>query len=214
MVKMIEQFNKIKSEYDKRLIKRELLVNEYEQLKESKITLEKLVKDSNAAAYVIRLIAKQTQQNLEFHVSNIVTSALRAIDPGDWPEEFVMRFEIRGRAGGEQTECDMFFKEAGEEYAPELGSGGGPLDVASFALRIAYWSLKKNRSTFLLDEPFKYVSPDLQNRTSKMVKMMCDMLGIQIILISHALDIEDYSDKEINVSRIGGRSVVKIGEEK
>lgn len=206
---MIEQFHKIKKEYETRIVKRDLLTDELSTLKVSHKSLIQLVSDSEKAAHVIQTVAKTTQQNLEFHVSAIVTSALRAIDPGDWPDEFRMRFEIRGRSSGKQTEADMFFVEGGEEYEPELGSGGGPLDIASFALRLAYWSLKKNRPTFILDEPFKYVSPDLQNRTSQMVKAMCSNLDIQIILISHAEYIQDYSDKEFRVTKRNKRSTVK-----
>jgi len=205
----IADYTEIKAEYARQVMKRDMLLSTHTELESSHILLCERVDASEKASHIIHHVAQQTQQNLEFHVSTIVTSALRAIDPGDWPDEFIMRFVIRGRASGSQSECNMYFKEGGEEYEPELGSGGGPLDVASFALRIAYWSLKKNRPTFIFDEPFKYVSPDLQNKTSEMVKMLCDKLGIQIILISHAEDIEDYSDKEFRVSKVNGRSLVK-----
>jgi len=200
------EYNTIKKTYEKRLLQLQLdLDNQREQEVALAVKEAKLI-DAEQAAHVLQEVGKQTQQNLEFHISNIVTSALLAVD-SDWPE-FITRFEIRGRSKGSQTECDLLFKEGDAEYKPELGSGGGALDVASFAIRIARWSLKKNRPVFLLDEPFKFVDPSHQHKVSEMVKMLSDELGIQIIMVSHAEDIEDFADKIVGVMKINGVSKV------
>ena len=200
------EFATIKQEYGKRLAQLQIHTDRQSVLIPECARLETKLVDAEQAAHVIQEVGKQTQQNLEFHISNIVSSALNAVD-SDWPE-FVTRFEVKGRTAGKQTECLLLFKEGDNEYKPELGSGGGPLDVASFALRIARWSLKKNRATFALDEPFKFVDPTHQNKTSKMVKMISDELGIQIIMVSHAEDIEDYADKTIRVTKMNGKSTI------
>ena len=155
------------------------------------------------ALAVLQIVSKNTQQELEFHISNLVTTAVQSVNP-DWPE-FVVRVVIRRN----QTECDLLFSELGVEQRPADSSGGGPKDVASFALRIAYWSLKKNRPTFILDEPFRNVSPDLQERVSDMLKMVSDKLQIQIIMVSHQDDINLAADKTFFNTKKGKIAEVK-----
>ena len=144
---------------------------------------------SKKASVIIQNVAQETQKNLEFHLSHLVTTALAAVFPEDI--EFVARIEVRRG----QTECDLLFKEHGQEYNPLEGSGFGPVDVASFALRVTFWTLKKNRPCFVLDEPFRNVSPDLQHKVSDMLKMVSEKLGLQIIMVSHQEDVNVSADK-------------------
>jgi DNA repair exonuclease SbcCD ATPase subunit len=88
-------------------------------------------------------------------------------------------------------------------------AGGGPIDVASFALRLMYWTLNKTRPIFVLDEPFKFVSVDLQPKCSEMLKMMPDKLGIQIVMISHLPEIIAAADKIFVVEQKAGVSTVR-----
>ena len=200
------EYASIKKTYDKRALQLQLDTEKKVAVEINSQRLETKLIDAEQAAYILQDVGKETQQNLEFHISNIVTSALHAVD-SEWPE-FIVRFEVKGRAAGAQTECLLLFKEGDNEYKPELGSGGGPLDVASFALRIARWSLKKNRPCFLLDEPFKFVDPTHQHKTSEMVKMLSEELIIQIIMVSHAEDIEDFADKIVHMEKVSGESII------
>jgi DNA repair exonuclease SbcCD ATPase subunit len=149
------------------------------------------------ARVIIQRVSQETQKNLEFHLSHLVTTALASVFPEQI--EFVARIEVRRG----QTECDLLFKEYGQEYDPLEGSGFGPVDVASFALRITFWSLNKNRPTFVLDEPFRNVSPDLQHKVSDMLKMVSEKLGVQIVMISHQEDINISADKTFLAKKEG-----------
>jgi len=200
-------FEVIKKKYNDNRVELNLLNSTRQDLSDKKERWDTRLGFAEKAAIIIQEVAKQTQQNLEFHISNIVTSALYAVGGKEWPE-FVARFDTRKRAKGSQIECNLLFKEGEHEYKPELGSGGGAMDVASFTLRIAYWLLKKNRPVIIVDEPFKHVSPDLQPRTSKMAKMVADSKGLQILLTSHAEDIEDYANNTIKVSKVKGISQI------
>ena len=149
------------------------------------------------ARVIIQTVAKETQKNLEFHLSHLVTMALAAVFPEEI--EFVARIEVRRG----KTECDLLFKEFDQEYDPLEGSGFGPVDVASFALRITFWSLNKNRPTFILDEPFRNVSPDLQHKVSDMLKEISKRLGVQIVMVSHQEDINVSADKTFVATKEG-----------
>jgi DNA repair exonuclease SbcCD ATPase subunit len=68
-----------------------------------------------------------------------------------------------------------------------FSGGGGAIDVASFALRIALWSMQqpKTRPTLILDEPFKHLKGEVTNRkVLEMVNKISKKLNIQIIMVS------------------------------
>ena len=159
-----------------------------QQLEEDRESLEK-------ARTIIQQVAISTQQNLQFHISTIVTNAMLSVDP-DWPE-----FEIEFVTRRNRAECDILFVEEGARQHPLDSSGGGAKNIASFALRVSYWTLKKNRPTLILDEPFRDVSPDRQDRVSEMLSDVCKRLGIQIIMVSHADEINIAADKTFVVKK-------------
>jgi len=161
------------------------------------------LKSSEKALIIVQEVAKETQKALEYRISNLVTTALSAVLPE--PPEFVVRFEIRRN----QTECDLLIKEGDFEQRPADGSSGGSIDIASFALRIARWSLNKNRPVFLLDEPFRNVSPDLQHKVSDMLKMISEKLGIQILMVSHAQNINVSANKTFLTHKSGEKSIIE-----
>lgn len=171
-------------------------------------TLEYRYEHIQKARAVIQTVAQQTQKQLEYHISGLVTTALAAVF--DDPYNFVVQFNQRRN----RTECDLLFERDGNSWYPlrEEASGGGPIDVAAFALRVAFMSMEKpkRRSTLLLDQPFSNLSPDRQNLASQMVKEISKRLGLQIIMISHAEGIIDSADKIFEVSKQGDISHVSI----
>lgn len=170
-----------------------------ENLNRTKLRAEAIEK----ARVLIQLAAQKTQQNLIYHISAPVTAAIRSVLPDNI--NYIARIETRRN----KTECDLLFEEDGNEYKPLKGSGFGAVNVAAFVERICFWSLKKNRKSFLLDEPFRDVSPDFQYKVSNMVKELCTRLGIQILMVSHAEDINMAADKTFVVSKKKGISEVK-----
>lgn len=149
--------------------------------------------NSLRARIVIQEVAQKIQQTLESHISYIVTKALDAI-PFDEKFSFGMEFVTRNN----QTECDVFFiNKDGERVEPMAGSGGGVKDIASFAIKIALWSLtKKTRALFIEDEPLKFLhSPILQDAAGQMIREICKRHNIQIIMVTDQEDIYQYADK-------------------
>jgi DNA repair exonuclease SbcCD ATPase subunit len=111
----------------------------------------------------------------------VVTKSLQAVF--DDPYEFRIHFERkRGR-----TEARLVFERGGEEIDPMEASGGGPVDVASFALRLSCMMLSRPpiRRLLVLDEPFKFVSPNLRDRVRRLIEALSGEFGIQIIMVTH-----------------------------
>jgi DNA repair exonuclease SbcCD ATPase subunit len=200
---MIHEFKVITARFKADKLTRDALMEKYKRLESSKESLETELEDAENARAIIQIVAKETLSNLEFRISNLVSLSLSSVS-FDWPE-FIARVESRRN----QTEVDLLFKEFDVEQKPLDSSGFGAADVAAFALRPSFWSLKKNRPTMLLDEPFRNVSPDLQYKVSEMITMISKKLGIQFLIVSHAEDINVSADKTFFFEKIGKITHVK-----
>lgn len=164
-----------------------------ERLKQKQEMFEKL----DQAREIIRQVGLRTQQQLQFHISDITSLALDAVfdDPYQLKVEFVERRN--------KTECDLFFVRNGQEIDPLEASGYGAVDVAAMALRIASWSMKnpKSDNVIVLDEPFRFLSQDRQELASKMLKELSSRLGIQFIIVTHEDILAQYADRVFLVQK-------------
>jgi len=130
---------------------------------------------------ICQAVAQQVQQQAHERIASVVTKSLQAVF--DDPYEFRIHFERkRGR-----TEARLVFERGGEEIDPMEASGGGPVDVASFALRLSCMMLSRPpiRRLLVLDEPFKFVSPNLRDRVRRLIEGLSEEFGIQIIMVTH-----------------------------
>jgi len=156
------------------------------------------------AREIIREVGLKTQEQLSFHISDITSLALEAVfdDPYELQVEFVQRRN--------KTECDLYFVRNEEKIDPLSASGGGAVDVTAFALRIASWSMNQphTRPVIILDEPLRFLSVDLQERASTMIKEISKKLGLQFIIITHESTLATYADKTFETKL--RRGVTKI----
>jgi len=159
------------------------------------------------AREIIRHVGQKTQEQLCFHISDITSLALEAVF--DNPYKLVTEFVQRRN----KTECDLHFERDGEKVNPMDASGGGAVDVASFALRVASWSMQrpKSRSVLVMDEPFKNLSTGLLPRASQMLKQISSELGLQIIMVTHLEELMEEADKVFKVSI--KRGITSVREE-
>lgn len=162
------------------------------------------LKEHEQAREIIKEVGLKTQSQLQVYISDIATLALNAVfdDPYELKVEFVQRRN--------KTECDIYFVRDGNRIDPLGASGGGAVDIASFALRIASWSMTTphTRNTIVLDEPLRFLSAGLQERASTMLKEISEKLGIQFILISHNETLASFADKTFEVKLKKGISQI------
>jgi len=155
---------------------------------------------------IIQQVSKLTQQQLEIHISELVSLALEAVFLN--PYKMVLKFETRRN----RSEADLLLQdENGNLLSPMDSVGGGVVDVASFALRIALFSLKrpKPRAVMIMDEPLKFLSKDLQGRASTMIGELSKKLGIQFLLITHEEGLTIGADSIFSVSVNNGVSSIE-----
>lgn len=150
-------------------------------LKAESRTHQQQLRRLERAREIIREVGLKTQQQLEYHIADITSMALSAVF--DDPYELVVEFVQRRN----KTECDLYFRRDGTRVDPLSASGGGAVDVAAFALRVASWSMQQPRThnVLLLDEPFKHLKGVEENRhVLEMVQQISKKLNIQILMVS------------------------------
>ena len=158
------------------------------------------------AREIIRKIGMETQNSLSFHINDIVSLALDSVF--DNPYQFAVDFVNRRN----KTECDLYFVRDGNRIDPLTASGVGAVDVASFALRIASWSMARPRTdnVIILDEPFRFLSENYQERASNMLREVSQKLGIQLIIVTHETVLTTSADRIFEVSIKKGISQIKV----
>ena len=150
---------------------------------------------------LIQRVAKATQDQMTWYISEKVSAAVRFVFP-DHSFEFLLRFVTRRGS----TEADILLVDAdGNEIRPRDADGGGLVNVVAFALRVVLWSLTKpTRPSFWLDEPLHFLhSRDAHLRVSRLMKEVSDELGIQLVMVTgeETEEIISQADRVFEVKR-------------
>ena len=161
----------------------------HKQLQET----EQLVEAATEAQELAQLVAQTIQQQAHEQIAGVVSRGLSAVF--DEPYVFQIHFERkRGR-----TEARLVFEREGVEVDPMTASGGGVVDVASFALRISCRALNKPslRKLMVMDEPFKFVSEEYRERVKLFLETLAQEMGVQFIMVTHINELKTGSVKEL-----------------
>ena len=155
---------------------------EKNELKELEEAENNLTAHEEAQA-IAQDVAQQIQQQAHAQIAKVVSICLEAVF--DEPYYFQIHFERkRGR-----TEASLVFEKEGKEIDPLDASGGGVIDVAAFALRLACLLLSrpKLRPVMILDEPFKNVSKTrgYLDRIPDMLIGLAEEFGVQFVIVTH-----------------------------
>jgi len=179
----------------------EIQLNEWESKRDSNL---KQLEDLESTRIIFQKTAQITQAQLALKVSEIVSNALAAVfeEPYTFKVEFVRRRNV--------TECDLLFEKNGKTKSPLDSCGYGAADIASLALRIAYWKLDgKARNVLVLDEPTRALSLDKHERASMMIQELSRMPGgLQFIIVTHSIKQTAYADKSFKVTKSNNVSTV------
>lgn len=164
-------------------------------LKKKGARLEQEVAECEEAQLIIQTVAQSTQAELQYRISELGSLAMASVfdRPYKLKTEFVVR---RGR-----TETEFWFTRNEKLISPLLSSGGGAVDVASFALQLTLWTLRnpRTRPVILIDEPLKWLKGgDLPEKGAQMIQQISEKLGIQIIMVSHIPEQKAGADRRIH----------------
>lgn len=158
------------------------------QIKEETAALHKASQDAADAAEAQRFlqnVAQQVQRQVHAQIAGVVSRCLSAVfdDPYSFELTFAQR---RGK-----TEADIGFMRNGKEVDPMDASGGGVVDLASFACRLACLSLARPvlRRLLVMDEPFRMLSRNYHERAKELVETLAEELGFQFVIVTHSEDL-------------------------
>lgn len=199
-----DDLDDIKDRVKKIVDQQKSTIQQREEAKKRQAKLNRDVLAAKKARIVIQHVAMTTQNNLKYHIANLCTNGMHSINP-TWPE-FIANFETRRN----KTELDLLFEEKGVQQQPKASSGFGPVDIATLCLRFSIWTLNKNRPFFVLDEPFKHLSKNHSDSASKMLRLMCDRLGLQVLMVSHDDNIVNFANKNFLCKKSGDISKVTV----
>ena len=133
-----------------------------------------------AAQQALQAIAEAIQQRASGRIADVATRALAAVF--DEPYEVQIRFEQkRGK-----TEARIVFVRDGLELSDPMNeAGGGCVEIAAFALRLAALVLSKprRRKLLVLDEPFRSIrGKDNRQRVRGLLQALADEFKVQFVL--------------------------------
>jgi len=170
---------------------------------ETEIELEsnnKKILSLEKAQIFIQQVAKATQEQLKFHVEDVVNLAINTL----FPNEYTFSIEFSIKYG--KTTADLIFEKNGFPVDILKSAGGGLVDIASLALRIAMWTLSKVDNVLILDEPVSRIQPAaLQQQAWEVIKRLSNRLHLQFIVVSNSTNngeaVHLIADKEYFVKK-------------
>jgi len=126
-------------------------------------------------------IAGRLQQKVHDQIAGIVSLCLQSVFENPYC------IQVNFDTAGNKTQVRLSFEKNGEEIDPLTASGGGVVDVAAFALRLACLVLSKPpaRRLLILDEPFKFLSVEYHERIGELLQRLSTDMGVQIIMVTH-----------------------------
>ena len=148
-----------------------------------------------AARDVVIRVMLATQGKIKTFVEDVVSKALATVYGSNYA------FELEYDQKRNQVEATPWIVIDGERNGPRDEIGGGVLDVASLAMRLAVWALTDPlpSRTFLLDEPSKFVSVDMQPEFGRMLAELADMLDIQFVVVTHSPEVAEQAGRAYTV---------------
>lgn len=133
------------------------------------------------AQVLVQTVAQQAQEHAHTQIATVVSRCLEAIF--EEPYGFKIAFEKKRS----KTEARMIFLRDGNEVDPKQAAGGGVLDVAAFALRLASLVLTQpaKRRVLFLDEPLRHLSHEYRGRAAELFGALAKELGVQFVVVTH-----------------------------
>jgi len=153
------------------------------------------------AQKIIQIVAQQTQEEFQFHLSDMVTMALEAV----FGRSYIFKVSFIIKRNKTEAEIALFTKD-GDQVDPMTEVGGGVVDITAFAIRVALWALSPSHPTIVLDEPFRFLSRDFQPKAGQLLHDLSEKLGLQFIMVTHNPDLVEASDRVFEVVNQNGVS--------
>lgn len=156
------------------------------------------------AMLILQEVGQAVQDKFRVKIEGLVSLALASVF--DNPYSLSSKFTAsRGK-----VVAVLKFDTGKGTIDPMTASGFGVVDVASLALRISLLCMAKTSRILVLDEPFRFLSKDLQYKAGQLIQDLSRRLKIQFIIITHSKELATFADKTFLVKKTGyGKSTIQ-----
>jgi DNA repair exonuclease SbcCD ATPase subunit len=170
------------------------------QVKEGTIRLEEIAHKKEVYAKAIEVL-DLAQQSVKMGIKNgfesVVTYALQFI----FGDKYLFELDFGRRGNFQEVGINVKTATLNKPYDPMDTSGGGVIDVISFALRVAILELHKPRieGPIIPDESFKHLSREHLYQAGEFLNALVGRVGRQIIMITHSPELVKMADNAIEI---------------
>jgi len=175
--------NDVRRQLDRLLADRDHAIRRVKEEKSRLEDAQERVADAQEAQRIVQEVAEQVQRQAHDRIASVVSRCLASVF-GEDAYQFRIDFEQkRGR-----TEARLVFVRGDLVLEDPTGEGGGgQVDVAAFALRLACLVLSRPRKRLILflDEPMRNVNGEVyQERVGQLLLTLAEEMGVQFIVVS------------------------------
>ena len=165
--------------------RRDHAARQFRQEKDALANAEDATSHALQAQAIVQGVAEKAQVMAHRRVAAVVAKCLGAVFGRDAYE-----FELEFNRKRGKTEAKLVFKRDGLVLRdPTNEAGGGAVEVAAFALRVACLVMSKpaRRKLLVLDEPFQSLKPFrvYGPRIRAMLESLAEETGIQFIVVQN-----------------------------
>jgi DNA repair exonuclease SbcCD ATPase subunit len=191
----------------------ETLQVKYAMLRDRKAIASKELEESDTSRIFhlecvnfLTSFAEWSRERVKVKLETLVNSALSFVFP-----DKQMFFKLIGKKTKTGLQYDIYIETDGTITSVFDAKGGGVLDIASLALRIAYLKLYEGSlgQVLILDEPFKNLDIERISNAVAWLSHICKELGIMIITATHITELVNSADSVFAVSMENGISRVE-----
>ena len=196
-MEFLEIENKLNSIKIKKQTCEELLSQRRKRNDEIKQEVETILKSQS----ILQQVAKEVQSKLSLKIDSIVNLGLATC----FADEYHFKLEYVIARGKTEVEFNLYDIDE-NPVDPMNQNGGGLIDILVFCLRVAVYSISHTSNIMVFDEPFKYVSKGLREKTAELLHTLSEKLNIQIIEVTHIEELMENSDKQFILKKVNGVS--------
>ncbi len=185
----------------------DLLKQQIEEDESKLVVIEKNRDIYKKAVEVLDLVQQTVRKVIKDGFQSVVTNALQTIFGSDF--HFELEFGRRGSL--QEAYFRIKNKDIINAHNPIGTLEGGGNDVVALALRTVILELyqRKDKSPFICDEPFKFVSPEFENASGLFIKTLEEKMGRQIIMVTHKKQLTEIASNVIDLEKINEIYVLK-----
>jgi hypothetical protein len=152
------------------------------------------IESHEKAKQTVMFVAQNTIQKTKDYLENSVTLLLQSL----FGKKFKAKIVIKTR--NDQQEAFLYLEKKGilMEIRRDV-TAVGEVDIFSYALRMASWSLEGTEPIIFSDEPFKNLSKYFLPKVGIILKEITDRFKMQQIIITHKEEVIESADNIISI---------------